>query len=194
LLKKNSTNYEACVAITSGIVKRQKKGDPVHTWTFATDEEAGEWVNRYWKVEQIMSTDLFTVHEDDLIYFVANVMNWNHLHYLPVEDNRGELVGLITSRALLDHYSTNMKTDDQFATAKEIMIRNPVTVSPETLSLDALNLMRKSKIGCLPVLDDKILVGLVTEMNFMNFSEQAIQLLVKDSEARLRSEEAEGRE
>ncbi len=179
-LQKTSERYEACVAITAAIVDRQRKERPVHKWQLAEIDEAGEWVNRYWKVEQIMSTDLFTVQKDDSIYFASNVMTWKHLRYIPVEDERGKLVGLLTSSALLGYYSTDIRFDEKTC-IKDIMIKSPITVSPNTLSVDALRLMRESGVGCLPVVKDGKLVGMLTELNFMNFSEHNVQQLIEES-------------
>jgi len=179
-LRKGSERYEACVAITAAIVGRQKENKPIHQWEMAKIDEAGEWVNRYWKVEQIMSADIFSVQKDDSIYFASNLMTWQHLRYLPVEDEKGKLIGLLTSSALLGYYSADIKFDEK-SCIKDIMIKNPITVSPTTLSLDALTLMRKNGIGCLPVVRDGKLVGLLTDLNFMNFSEHNVQKLVQES-------------
>ena len=48
-----------------------------------------------------------------------------------------------------------------------IMEKDPVTVSPETSTLDAIGLMREHKVGCLPVVVGKKLVGLVSERDFL---------------------------
>ena len=187
-LRKKNAIYEASVAITAGIVQRQKKRIPVHEWTLAKIDEAGDWINRYWRVDQIMSTDIFTLNQDDSIYFASNIMNWKHLRYIPVEDDQGKLKGLLTASALLDYYSTITKSDSKPVCIKEIIIKNPVTIAPEAYSLNALNLMRKSGIGCLPVVKDEKLVGILTEYNFMNFSEHNIQQLIKESKLHVKKE------
>jgi CBS domain-containing protein/gamma-glutamylcysteine synthetase len=187
-LRKQNEIYEACVAITAGIVHRQKIGDPVSKWTLAEIEEAGQWVNRYWKVEQIMSTDLFTVQEGDSVYFAANIMNWKKLRYIPVEDEDGRLLGLLTQRAILEYYSAHPKPESKPVSISEIMLKNPLTVTPDTLSLDALMTMRKSGVGCLPVIRDDRLVGLLTEHNFLNFSEHNIEQLIEESKRHISNE------
>jgi CBS domain-containing protein len=181
-LNKQSDNYEACVAITAGIVNRQKSGMPVSQWSLAEIDEAGEWVNRYWKVEQIMTIDLFTVQESDSVYFAANIMNWKKLRYIPVEDEDGKLLGLLSQRNILEYYSAHPKLESKPASVKEIMIKDPLTISPESLSLDALMTMRKSQIGCLPVVKNEKLVGILTDHNFLNFSEHNVKKLIEESE------------
>ncbi|MDH4070771.1 MAG: CBS domain-containing protein [Ignavibacteria bacterium] len=174
-------NYEACVALTAGIVQRQESGTPVHQWKLVNNAEAGDWMNRFWKVEHIMVSNLFTVRETDLIYFAANVMTWKHIRYAPVEDEKGRLVGLLTSRALLAYHSNGQSHNDATATVGEIMVKNPKTVSPDTPSVDALLLMRKLKIGCLPVTAKGKLIGILTESDFMNLSEISVEKLVEES-------------
>ena len=48
-----------------------------------------------------MTTDLFTVHADDPVEMVANLMNWERIRHVPVEDHEHRLVGLVTYRAVL---------------------------------------------------------------------------------------------
>ena len=181
-------NYEANVAITAASHKRRVSGKPVHQWQAVHIEEAGDWINRYWKVEQIMTTDFFSVRLTDPIYFAANVLTWKHLRYAPVEDADGHLVGLLTQSRLLELFSESQDGEAAEKTAADAMIANPLTVRPSTLSIDALSLMRERHIGCLPVVSDGELVGLLTEVNFMNFSELTISKLVDESARRLKGE------
>ncbi len=186
-LREDNAVYEASVAITAGMVKRQKKNRPVHRWNVGTIREAGKWINRHYKVEQIMTTDFFTVQEDDLIHFAANVMKWKHLRYVPVENEEGRLVGLITASAILGFYSSGLPDTDN--RVEEIMIRDPHVVQPLTLSVDALSLMRQHKVGCLPVVDENQLVGVLTEVNFMNMSEQTLANLKEDTQRHVKKQQ-----
>ncbi|HET9888267.1 MAG TPA: hypothetical protein VFR10_12235, partial [bacterium] len=70
---------EKMSALTAATLNRQKTGQPVHTWDLARLEEGGGWESNYQRVEQYMSTDLFTVHEDEVIDLVANMMDWKHV-------------------------------------------------------------------------------------------------------------------
>ena len=49
-----------------------------------------------------MTTDLFTVHEDEVIDLIANVMAWRNIRHVPVEDDDEHLVGLVSYRTLLE--------------------------------------------------------------------------------------------
>jgi CBS domain-containing protein len=176
-LKEQGTKDEALVALTAAIVNRQRKPTPVHEWKLATLDEAGSWLNRYWRVEQIMSTDLFTAQAEDLVDFAASIMNWQHVRHVPVEDDQGTLMGLVTSGILLRYYGDRWTEDKMELTVGDLMIREPVTVFPETLTLDAIALMRKHRIGCLPVVRDKKVVGIITEHDFLNMSKHLLREL-----------------
>lgn len=176
-LRQKSTKEEALVALTAGIVSRQKKGIPVHRWTLAKLKEGGNWMNKYWHVEQMMTTELFTVHREDLVDLAAHIMDWKKIRHVPVEDEKGQLIGLITSGMLLNHYTNCVGEECKTLPVEKIMIKNPITVPPETLTTEAIAIMQKKKIGCLPVVRKNRLVGIVTEHDFMNISARLLEEL-----------------
>jgi len=169
-LEKKALKQEAIVALTAAMYKRQIKGDPVHMWNKAELDEAGRWLERCIFVDQIMSTDLFVVKDEDLIDLAASIINWKHIRHVPVEDKNGKFTGLITSRIILKHYGSSSGDDLKPVFVGDIMLKNPVTVSPETKTLDAISIMHKKKLGCLPVVKNGMLLGIVTEHDFMNLS------------------------
>ena len=87
--------------LTAEILANQKRGEPVHRWPVIEKKDSDEWEHGYRTVGQFMSTDLFTVSPDDLIDLAASVMDWRHIRHVPVEDQEGRLVGLVTHRGLL---------------------------------------------------------------------------------------------
>ncbi|HJT29086.1 MAG TPA: CBS domain-containing protein, partial [Pyrinomonadaceae bacterium] len=99
----------------------------------------------------------------------ASVMDWRHIRHVPVEDQEGRLVGLITHRGLLRMMLKNAN-HSKLTTVREIMLTDPLTVSPSTSSLEAIDLMRKNRVGCLPVVDNEQLVGIVTSYDFLEAS------------------------
>jgi CBS domain-containing protein/gamma-glutamyl:cysteine ligase YbdK (ATP-grasp superfamily) len=157
--------------LTSAMLQQQKEGKPVHTWPILETTENLDWRQSYQTVGQFMTTDLFTLRTHDLVDLAASVMDWRHIRHVPVEDEEGRLVGLITHRALLRLLSRG--TQSQTAnplTVREIMKTDPVTVSSTTPTLEAMELMRSNKVGCLPVVDDGRLVGIVTSFDFLEAS------------------------
>ncbi len=166
-------------ALTSAMLAHQWNGKPVHEWPLAEVESSADARDSYRTVGQFMSTDLFTVHPEDLIDLAASVMDWEHLRHVPVEDHEGHLVGLVSHRQLLRQVSQG-QTNRPVA-VREIMIPAPVTVTPETTTLEALGLMRTNKVGCLPVVHDAKLVGLVTESDFIDVSARLLDEWLRQS-------------
>ncbi|MCU1266471.1 MAG: hypothetical protein JWM21_2789 [Acidobacteria bacterium] len=157
--------------LTSTMLQRQTEGDPVHTWPIIEATENADWRQSYQTVGQFMATDLFTLRADDLVDLAASVMDWRHIRHVPVEDDQGRLVGLVTHRALLRLLSRGIETQNtKPLTVREIMKTDPVTVTSTTPTLEAMELMRGNKVGCLPVVDQGQLVGIVTSYDFLNAS------------------------
>jgi len=154
--------------LTSAILARQKEGKPVHEWKLAEAGELDDWSQSYQTVGQFMSTDLFTLRPDDLVDLAASLMEWRHIRHVPVEEENGGLVGLVTHRGLLRLLSRGSTVPDATSmTVREIMKPNPTSVTSTTPTLEAIEIMRRSGIGCLPVVDDNQLVGIVTSYDFL---------------------------
>jgi CBS domain-containing protein len=171
---------EGLTVITSAMIKNQMSERPVHTWELPDAKDLKKYQPVGLRVEEFMETDLFTVHEDDLLEMVANVMEWRKLRYVPVEDGKGHLTGLITTRKLLRYYTHRDRPDSPeagFVRVRDIMIANPSTIDPTTTIKEAMHVMRGEKIGCLPVIKDKELVGIITEMDFLRVSGRLIERL-----------------
>ena len=160
-----------CQSLTSTMLQQQKEDKPVHTWPSIKGTDDSDWSQSYQSVGQFMATDLFTLRPDDLVDLAASVMDWRHIRHVPVEDEQGRLVGLITHRSLLRLLSRRYQSSNEGPlTVREIMKSDPVTVSSITPTLEALELMRIKKVGCLPVVDDGQLVGIVTSFDFLDAS------------------------
>ncbi len=178
-IKKSSSREEAVVEVTAGMLKRQNSGKPVHTWALPAKSESGSWANKYKFVRQVMRTELYTVQEEDLLELATNVMNWRSINHIPVENDNGEVVGIISSADILKYYCKKHDFDEDIpATVNEIMITNPITVSGETTTIEALKLMKRSNIGCLPVVKNKKLVGILTEHDFVYMAEYFLEELM----------------
>lgn len=164
----NESNDVSTRTLTSNILARQKEGKPVHDWKLAEADELMNWSQSYQTVGQFMATDLFTLRPDDLVDLAASLMDWRHIRHVPVEDENGRLVGLVTHRGLLRLLSRGSNAPSgNSLTVREIMKQNPTSVTSTTPTLEAIEIMRRSGIGCLPVVDDNQLVGIVTSYDFL---------------------------
>jgi CBS domain-containing protein len=167
-LKGHEQNDLHTGVITSTMLARQKENIPVHEWKLAEAGELDDWSRSYQTVGQFMSTDLFTLRPNDLVDLAASLMEWRHIRHVPVEDENGHLIGLVTHRGLLRLLSRSSTAPDGASmTVREIMKPNPTSVTSATPTLEAIEIMRRSGIGCLPVVDDNRLVGIVTSYDFL---------------------------
>lgn len=179
-LKEKVTVDEATAVMTAAIVKNQEQDKPVHTWALPTLKDLDVYRPDALKVEEFMVTDLYTVQKDDIVELVAQLMDWNRIRYMPVEDENNQLVGLITSRLLLRHFSQQQLTDTkkENCAVHQIMIKDPISVTPDESIMEAMELMQEKKIGCLPVVKDKTsneLVGIITEMDFLRITSRLLK-------------------
>ena len=98
-------------------------------------------------------------------------------HHIPVVEG-GRLVGLVSHRDVLGALGSSVRPDDTISpddiTMGEIMIRDVFTVAPETNLRKAAMYVRSQRYGCLPVVDEGRLVGIITDSDFVNI---AIDLL-----------------
>ena len=154
--------------LTAFMLARQHTGAPAHCWPVVEIDEMEEWRRSYQTVGQFMSTDLFTVRPDDLVDLAANVMDWRHVRHVPVEDDAGQLVGIVSHRDLLRLLARGLPADGaEPMSVSSVMRQNPLTVPPQTPTLEAINLMRANKVGCLPVVEAGRLVGIITAYDFL---------------------------
>lgn len=156
----------------------------MHTWPILQATENADWSQSYQTIGQFMTTDLFTLRTDDLVDLAASVMDWRHIRHVPVEDEEGRLVGLVTHRALLRLLTHGSQTQNTTQlTVREIMKTDPVTVSSMTPTLEAMELMRCNKVGCLPVVDNGRLAGIVTSYDFLDASARLFKAQLSSSTA-----------
>ena len=170
-------------SVTCAARKYQEARQPVHTWASASQSDASDWFHSYQTVGQFMTTDLFTVRPSDLVDLAASVMTWEHIRHVPVENDEGQLVGLVSHRSLLRLLADGARDRDaEPITVARIMKATPVTATPETPTLRAMELMREHKVGCLPVLRGGKLVGLVTEKDLIRVAALLLEQHLKQQQ------------
>ncbi len=175
-LMEQTNRSEALTVLTASMLQNQKKNLPIHKWKMPELKDLRNYKPQQLLVGDFMTTDLLTVHQNDMIEFVSELMDWRKIRYTPVEDAKGKLVGLVTSRLLLRHFTSKGKKDKL---VKDIMHKKPVTAAPSTTIMEAMAMMRKNKVGCLPVIQENELVGIFTEMDFMGISARLMERLIE---------------
>ncbi len=164
-LKNNMSQDNALRALTKTIYENQQNQTPVHEWD--PIKNVPKLHKEASLIGHIMSTQLFTVDEHDLATLATNIMKWKNIHHVPVESESGKLCGLLTwSHA--EKYQKRGKTETEFIVS-DIMVKEVITVHPNTPIQEAIDIMKKYEIGCLPVLQSQDLVGIVTIKDVIPF-------------------------
>jgi len=121
------------------------------------------------QVSEVMTTRVVKVDMDDRLTIVKEILDSAPFHHVLVVEN-DNLQGVISERDLLRCLSPFIGTGAESARDKktieqrahQIMTRSPVTIESGMLVRDALIIMDKYTIGCLPVVDDNAIVGIFT--------------------------------
>ena len=175
-MQKSGSRGERLGALAAATLERQLSGAPGHEWKLAEIDEAGGWQHNYQRVEQYMTTDLVTVDQEELLDLVANLMDWNRIRHIPIEDSNHRLVGLISYRSVLRHLARRaVEQRQEPGPVKEVMRTHVVSVAPETTTLEAIEKMRKHRVACLPVVKEERLVGIITEHDFIEVARDLLE-------------------
>lgn len=128
------------------------------------------------RVADVMTRDVATLTENDRLTIADDVMRLGRIRHMPVLDEETEeVVGLVSQRDLFRDALARALGYGTVAQArllgtlsvKHVMTRDPVTVAPDVPLRDAARLMMDRKIGCLPVVEEGRLVGILTEADFV---------------------------
>jgi CBS domain-containing protein len=126
-------------------------------------------------VADVMTRDVMTVNPNDQLAGAEDVMRLARFRHMPVVDDDGELVGIVSSRDLFHNallkalgYGTHAKQKAMEAMrVKEAMTSPVVTTTPKTPLSEAAKVMGDRKLGCLVVVDGQQIVGILTEGDFV---------------------------
>ncbi|MEL6972211.1 MAG: CBS domain-containing protein [Bacteroidota bacterium] len=107
-----------------------------------------------------MHRDVISIRENASLEVVEQILEWRNINHLPIENEQGELVGMVSSNLLAQ---TDYQPEDP---VRAMMVKEVVTVSPATRVEEAEQMLNIHKIGSLPVLENGTLVGLLTQRDF----------------------------
>jgi len=182
-MKNRGSKGERLAALVAATVRNQQAGLPVHEWPSAELKRPDRGLSLHQRLDTMMTRDLFTVSEDEVIDLVASVMDWKHIRHVPVEDNQGRLVGLVSYRNLLRILSRDIPAGRESPVpVHTIMRRNVITASPETRVIDAIRVMRENRVACLPVVENERLVGIVTEHDFLELAAELLEEKLREED------------
>lgn len=128
------------------------------------------------KVCDVMTSDPATLKRNDKLTLADDIMRLGRVRHLPVIDDDGALlVGIVSQRDLFRDAlaqalgygrHAQQKILDTLA-VKDVMATEVVTIKPDAPLVEAAKLLTERKIGCLPVVENGRLVGILTEGDFV---------------------------
>lgn len=142
------------------------------------------------KVKDIMTKDVVTVTKETTVMELAGIFSQRHLSSLPVLDQSGALIGIVTETDLVEqdknlHIPTvisifdwviYLESDKKFEkelkkmtgrTVGDIYSSDIVTVSPDSSISDVADLLSSRKITALPVVEGGKLVGIISRIDLI---------------------------
>ena len=130
------------------------------------------------KVKDIMTSEVFVLHAAQTLELLRSLMRIKHVRHVPIVEPDNTFVGLMTHRDLLAQTISHLaEVDDEeqeyldrHIHIMNIMKTDVTTVDPEMNVCNAITMLLEHKYGCLPVVTDGKLVGIVTEADFMKLT------------------------
>lgn len=123
-------------------------------------------------IDAVMSTDLITLQPSASLAEARSLMHDNHIHHLPVVNQTGKLVGLVTLTNLLAATDSILRDSDSRIHAadikvEDVMVTDLATVDKRASLRQAALFLENHGIGCLPIVHDGKLEGIITESDFV---------------------------
>ena len=149
-------------------------------------------------VKDNMTRNPYTVGLDKSVSEALDIMSASKIHRLPVVDHKGKLLGLVTESQIASNTPNNSSSLSVFELnyllnklqIKDIMIKDVFTIGPDALLEEAATLLRKNRIGCLPVVDENNdLLGIITHndifdafIELLGYNKQGSRYVINVSE------------
>ena len=133
-------------------------------------------------VQDLMTQPVKTVRPTNPLREVIQLMEANRIRHVAVVEDSGRLLGLISHRDVLRSQegslsgalSSEQSHMNRWIEARWVMTKDVRTVHPETPALEAALILRSNAYGCVPVVEDGRLVGILTDSDFVEYAIQTL--------------------
>jgi CBS domain-containing protein len=136
--------------------------------------------------KQLMNTSVIAIGKDEDIYEAMRLMALNNITGLPVVDDEGVLVGIITEKdilVLLCHRLEDAGTDRAAGTVGQFMTRHVICFHPGDSLSDIAECLSTNNFRRVPILDNDKLVGIISRRDVVRYLQDLQQQdeVLKDS-------------
>jgi CBS domain-containing protein len=122
------------------------------------------------RVRDLMTIPIVTIKDSEAIAEAHAEMEIGVLRHLPVVDDQGQLVGVLSDRDILGVLASRRPQR-----VAEVMSRDVITIRPEANAHEAADLMLQHQISSVPVVDESgALVGIVTLTDYVGVARRAL--------------------
>ncbi len=129
-------------------------------------------------VSGIMSSPVFSLYKEDTLLDVRKLMEFAKIRHIPVIDENEVFQGIVTHRDLLAYTISTVagiNKDEQESIDSDMLVGDIMRSDVHCITADtslkvAANILVEHKYGCLPVLEGKKLIGIITEADFLKFT------------------------
>ncbi len=128
-------------------------------------------------VSKIMTKNLITLTLHDDLYEAEKLFKENHIRHIPIVEDE-HIIGMLSCSGLerigfLDSYdSDETKVDNaiySMLNIGQLMVKNPTVINSSTTVKSVVEILAKNEIHALPVVENDILVGIVTTTDVLNY-------------------------
>jgi CBS domain-containing protein len=125
------------------------------------------------RTEDLMTTGVIALNDTETVERAYTAMETANIRHIPVVDAKERVVGIVSNRDLLRAMATAKGKAKRIG---ELMTRDVRTIHPHTAAHQAAEVMLDKKIGSLPVVNDQeVLVGIITETDFLMVAREALE-------------------
>ncbi len=148
------------------------------------------------KVKDLMQTDLVTLRTNDTLDVAEDIMGMGRFRHLPVVQADDRLVGIVSQRDLLRAAVSSLLKASPYkqqrwlsqVAVRDVMSKSVVAVEVDADIEDALQVLLIEKFGCLPVIEKKKLVGILTDSDLLEY----LQRLLREGKATKKRSKKDG--
>ena len=113
-------------------------------------------------ISQLLTRDVISIDENKTTYNAIKLLTTNNIGALPVLNDNMELSGIISERDIIREISNNLSVNFKKSNIKSIMTSKVITINKNTKSETIMDIMSKNKIRHIPIVENKLLIGIVS--------------------------------
>jgi CBS domain-containing protein len=146
-------------------------------------------------IEEFMTPEPYTLRETDSLNDARKIMTEKHIRHIPITDDDNHVLGLVTQRDVLAATEPGWKqtveniSSESAIRLSDIMIRDVSIIHKSDSLRRAAMYIQSHKYGCLPVVSDDCLVGIITDSDFIDIAINLLeQVEITEEESKIESE------